>query len=58
MFAAIDSAGRLSWSTRKPVSPGESLGLAADFVSEVDGFLVDDELPKGERHEPGPWFSE
>jgi len=36
----------------------EPLGLAADFVGEVDGFLVDEEFLEGERHEPGPRFRE
>ena len=40
------------------VAARELLCLATDFVGEVDGFLIDDELFEGERHEPGPRFRE
>ena len=43
---------------KKAVTARELLGLPTDLVSEVDRFLVDDELFESERYEPGPRFRE
>ncbi len=54
MFAEMESAARLSWSTRKPVSAREAAGQFANVVGESDGLLVDEEFLEGEGHDGPP----
>ena len=52
ILAAIDSSIELI--AKKAIPAWEVFGYCTNLVGEVDGFLIDDQLLEGERHEVSP----